>query len=173
MRLFARRPAALFVGLVAVVFAESGYAAEWDFLSRFQGSFSGGGLVQRSATERPNQVSCTLTGEPSETGVSMSGRCGAFVFSRNIRADIRYDAATGRYTGVYEGSAIGPAKLSGKRKGNAVVLTITWPKPVNGDTKATMTIRNDGKGALAITVTDEVEPGGAIAEVTQIALNQS
>lgn len=148
-------------------------AAEADFLSRFQGSFSGGGLVQRNAAEKPNQVTCTLTGHPTSTGVTMSGKCGAFIFSRSIRADIRYDPASGRYSGVYEGSAIGPARLSGKRSGDAVVLTITWPKPVNGDTKATMTIRNDGSGRLAITVTDKIAPGGASAHVTQLALSQS
>jgi hypothetical protein len=36
-----------------------------------------------------------------------------------------------------------------------------------------MTIRNSGNGSLAITVTDELEPGGARAKVTQLALNQS
>lgn len=148
-------------------------AAEQEYLSRFAGSFSGKGLVQRNATERPNQVTCTLTGQPTESGVSMSGKCGAFIFSRAVSADIRYDEATGRYSGTYVGSAIGPARLSGKRVGDAVVLTITWPKPVNGDTKALMTIRNDGSGRLAITVTDEVRPGGPSARVTQLALSQS
>lgn len=165
--------AAIVAAFAAVCLSTSGYAAEQEFLSRFEGSFSGGGTVQRNATENPNQVTCTLTGQPSATGVSMSGQCGALIFSRDIRADIRYDEATGRYTGVYVGSAIGPARLSGKRKGDAVILTITWPRPVNGDTKATMTIRNSGNGSLAITVTDELEPGGARAHVTQLALNQT
>jgi hypothetical protein len=53
-----------------------------------------------------------------------------------------------------------------------VVLTVTWPKPVNGDTKATMTIQNSGNGALAITVVDAVHPGGPQAEVTRLALSQ-
>ena len=44
---------------------------------------------------------------------------------------------------------------------------------MNGDTKAVMTIRNSGNGQLAITVTDELKPGGAKAKITQIALNQS
>ena len=173
MRFLSCRSAAIVLGLAAASFAGVSQAAEWDFLSRFQGSFSGGGTVQRSATESPNQVTCTLTGQPSATGVSMSGKCGAFIFSRNIRADIRYDSASGRYTGTYEGSAIGVARLSGKRSGDAVVLQITWPKPVNGDTKAVMTIRNDGRGNLAITVTDRVAPGGRNSRVTQLALNQS
>ena len=53
------------------------------------------------------------------------------------------------------------------------MLTITWPQPVNGDTQATMTIRNSGNGQLGITVTDEVDPGGPSAQVTKLALNQS
>ncbi len=173
MRFPTPRLAAIVLAVATMSMAVPSNAAEWDYLSRFEGSFSGSGLVQRNAAERPNQVTCTLTGQPSHTGVSMSGKCGAFIFSRNIHADIRYDAASGRYTGVYEGSAIGPARLSGKRSGDSVVLTITWPKPVNGDTKATMTIRNDGNGQLAITVTDKVSPGGPSAHVTQLALNQS
>jgi len=173
MRFFPRRSAAFVLALSTLAWAGASHAAEADFLSRFKGSFSGGGTVQRNATEQPNQVSCTLTGQPSASGVSMSGKCGAYIFSRSIRADIRYDAASGRYTGIYEGSAIGPAKLSGRRQGDAVVLTITWPKPVNGDTKALMTIRNSGNGSLAITVTDQVSPGGPSAHVTQLALNQS
>jgi hypothetical protein len=166
------RRAALAAAIFPLSFAPV-QAGEADFLSRFAGSFSGGGLVQRNAGENPNQVTCQLTGNPSENGVEMSGRCGAFVFSKNIRAEIRYDEASGRYSGVYVGSSIGPASLSGKRRGDAVVLTITWPAPVNGDTKAVMTIRNPGDGRLAITVTDHVAPGGPAAEVTQLALTQS
>ena len=173
MRVLPSRAAVTAVALAAFCFSTSGNAAEREFLNRFEGLFSGGGTVQRNGAERPNQVTCTLTGQPSSSGVSMAGQCGAAIFSRDIRADLRYNAASGRYTGVYVGSSIGPARLSGKRKGDSIVLTITWPKPVNGDTKATMTIRNSGNGSLAITVTDELEPGGARAKVTQLALNQS
>ena len=149
------------------------FSAEEEFLNRFEGSFSGTGVVQRNAQEDPSQVTCTLNGQPSANAVSMSGKCGAFIFSKRISADLQYDESSGRYSGTYVGSSIGPAGLSGKRSGDSVVLTITWPQPVNGDTKATMTIRNSGNGQLAITVTDEVEPGGPTAQVTQLALNQS
>ncbi len=147
-------------------------ALETEFFDRFAGSFSGSGEVRRSANENPNQVQCTLTGRPSASGISISGKCGAFIFSRDISADIRYDPATGRYSGVYVGAKIGPARLSGVRHGDAVVMTITWPKPVNGDTKATMTIRNAGNGKLAITVSDRPRPTAPEGEVTRIALNQ-
>ena len=154
-------------GFVALSGAQ---AAESDFFNRFAGSFSGSGQVQRNADEGPNTVQCTLTGQPRSDGISMSGQCGAFIFSKQIRADIKFDRASGRYTGTYVGSSVGTARLSGHRRGDAVVLTITWPQPVNGDTKATMTIRNPGNGQLAITVTDKLQPGGSNAKVTQLAL---
>ena len=166
-------PAAGFALALASVSSIPAQAAEADFLERFAGSFSGGGLVQRNAEEAPNKVTCNMVGEPTATSLSMNGKCGAFIFSKRISADLTFDEASGRYSGTYVGSSIGAARLSGKRNGNSVVLTITWPKPVNGDTKATMTIRNSGNGSLAITVTDELEPGGARAKVTQLALNQS
>ncbi len=147
-------------------------ASEAEFFGRFAGSFSGSGEVRRNASSSPNEVTCTVTGQPSENRIAITGRCGVAMFSRQISADIRYDPATGRYSGVYVGAAVGPARLSGARHGDAVVLTITWPKPVNGDTNATMTIKNSGNRQLAITVTDEFQPGGAKAQVTQLALNQ-
>ena len=173
MPLLKQHAAAFAFVLAAATFSVPSLAAESDFLSRFEGSFSGGGTVQRNAKENPNQVTCTMTGQPSQTTISMSGKCGAFIFSKQISARLRFDQASGRYTGTYTGSSIGPAKLSGKRRGDSIVLTITWPQPVNGDTKATMIIRNSGTGRLAITVTDELEPGAGSKAVTQIALNQS
>jgi hypothetical protein len=172
MPLFKQHTIAFALALAAAGFSSPSLSAEKEFLSRFEGSFSGGGTVQRNAKESPNQVTCTMTGQPSESSISMSGECGAFIFSKQIGAKLRYDAGSGRYTGTYTGSSIGPAKLSGKRRGDSIVLTITWPQPVNGDTKATMIIRNSGNGSLAITVTDELEPGAGSKAVTQIALSQ-
>lgn len=143
-----------------------------DFFGRFAGSFSGGGEVKRDARSGANQVQCTLTGQPTANGISISGKCGASIFSRKVSADIRLDPASGAYRGTYVGADVGPAKLWGKRRGDSVVFVITWPKPVNGDTKAFMTIRNSGDGKLAISVTDQVHPGGPKAEVTRLALNQ-
>jgi len=173
MSIASSRAAIVAAAIIAVSASAPSHAAEWEFLSRFEGSFSGGGTVQRNAQESPNQVTCTFTGQPSETGVTMNGKCGAFIFSKQIRADLKYDPATGRYSGSYIGSSIGPAGLSGKRSGDAIVLTITWPQLVNGDTKATMTIRNSGNGQLGIIVTDQLSPGGERTDVTQLALNQS
>lgn len=145
---------------------------EAAYFGRFAGTFAGSGEVRRNARSGANQVDCNLTGQAFANGVSIAGKCGVSFVSREVRADIRYDPATGVYTGTYIGAAVGPAKLWGKRRGDQVVLTITWPELVNGDTKATMTIRNSGDGTLAIVVTDHVQPGGPQAEVTRLALSQ-
>lgn len=173
MRALSTRAAAAAAALAILCFSTAGFGAEREFLSRFGGSFSGGGTVQRSAEKAPDRVTCSLKGEPSASGISISGRCGMGGFSKQISADLRFDPATGRYSGTYIGASIGAAGLSGRRRGDNVVLTITWPRPVNGDMQATMTIRNSGNGRLGITVVDELQPGGARAKVTQLALNQS
>ena len=165
------RFAALLLPLVTFALGAPSHAAEADFLQRFCGKWSGAGLVQRDAAEDPRRVRCTMQGAPSENGVSMQGTCrAAIIASRRVGADIRYDPDFGRYTGTYVGSVIGPARLSGKREGDAVNSTITWPKPVNGDTKAAMTIQNDGGGRLRILVSDEARPGGPRETVTEISL---
>ena len=164
--------APIVTGSIAPSVAPPATASEAEYFGRFAGSFAGSGQVRRNASANPNQVQCTVTGQPSENRITISGRCGIGMFSREISADIRYDPASGRYAGTYVGASVGPAQLSGTRHGDAVVLTIRWPKPVNGDTKATMTIRNSGNRQLAITVTDEFQPGGARTDVTQLALNQ-
>jgi hypothetical protein len=173
MTAYSMRTAVAALALGGVVAAGGAQAGEADFFNRFAGSFSGSGQVQRNSSESPNQVQCTLTGRPSANGVAMAGECGAFIFSKRISADIRYDEASGRYHGSYVGSSIGTARLSGARRGDSVVLTITWPQPVNGDTKATMTISNSGNGRLAISITDKVAPDGPTAQVTQLALARS
>ena len=169
MRLSWIRPAALALG--ALLLSAPAQAQETEFLQRFDGKFSGGGKVSRNETENPTNVKCTMNGNAGENRVSMSGTCrAAVIFSRKISADLRFDPSSGRYTGTYVGSSIGPAALSGKRSGDAVNLTIRWPKPVRGDTTAYMTIRNPGNGQLAITITDEVPAGGPQAQVSSIAL---
>lgn len=167
------RSAALALAFGALLAAAPAQAQEADFLSRFEGEFSGSGKVSRNEAENPTNVRCTMSGNASANSVSMSGSCrAAVIFSRKISADLRVDRS-GRYTGTYVGSSIGPARLSGKRSGDAVNLIITWPQPVRGDTTAYMTIRNSGNGNLAITITDEVPAGGPKAQVSKISLSAS
>jgi hypothetical protein len=108
----------------------------------------------------PWQLSCGVIGEPSANHVTIEGRCHLAIFSVRIAADISYDPKSGRYSGTYIGADVGPARVTGTRKGDAVNLTITWPKPVNGDTKGRMIIQNSGGGNLKITTFDNLVVGG-------------
>jgi hypothetical protein len=135
-------------------------AGEDDFLARFTGSWSGAGTAIIDA--HPVQVSCRIVGQPEANRITIAGSCHAAIFGQPISVDLTYDPASGRYSGIYIGDRVGPARVSGKRNGNAVDFTITWPKPVNGDTLAQMSIENAGKGVLKISVSDNQVPGGMI-----------
>ena len=56
--------------------------------------------------------------------------------------------------------------------GDAVNLTVTWAEPVNGDTKAQMTIVNTGSG-LRIVMTDQENGQGPWKPMVDINLGQS
>lgn len=158
----------LAAGLMAAAspaFAQS----EGDFASRFDGSWSGGGTVKTSADSSDRNVKCSVTGSSTETSVDVKGSCrAAIIISRDIGASIKLDPKTGRYTGTYIGSTIGPARLSGRRNGDRVNLVVTWPKPVNGDTTANMTITNAGNGQFSFVVTDRAAPGGPNVTMTRV-----
>lgn len=113
----------------------------------------------------------SVTGNPIENRISAQGNCrAALVFSRSIGVDLAYDPRSGTYRGTYTGSRLGPARLIGTRSGDAVNLRMEWPRPINGDTRAAMVIRNDGQGTLRITVADNLTPGGPIQQTSEITL---
>lgn len=158
--------------VVAAAPGVRGQSDEREFLSRFAGSWSGSGSVIRRSGENPTNVNCRMAGTNGENQVSIRGTCRAYlVFTREIGADIRFDPGSGQYSGTYTGSTIGPAALSGTRNGDAVNLTITWPRTVNGDTSAAMTIQNAGNGRLQIVVSDQIPAGGPQTQVTNIMLS--
>jgi hypothetical protein len=158
----------LLIGACLLV-AGSAQAADEEFLKKFGGSFAGGGGVRTAADSSPWNVKCKISGASTASSVSLDGSCtAAAVVSRKIGADLKVDSA-GLYTGTYTGSKIGPAALSGRRKGDSVVLNVTWPKPVNGDTKATMTITPTGNG-FTFAVDDLNQPGGSVVRMTDIRL---
>jgi hypothetical protein len=147
----------------------SAQAAEEEFLKQFGGSFAGKGGVRTAADSSPWNVKCKINGASTASSVSLDGSCtAAAVVTRKIGADLKVDSS-GLYKGVYTGSKIGPAALSGRRQGDSVVLNVTWPKPVNGDTQATMTITTTSKG-FTFAVDDLDKPGGSPVRMTDITL---
>ncbi len=161
-------------GLVVAMLSHSGASAqEGSFLDRFKGVWVGSGHIQRNAESSPWNVNCTVSGDRASDRISIQGNCrAALVLQRQIAADIAYDVRTGLYQGVYTGARVGPARLSGTRRGDAVRLTIAWPSPVNGDTQAEMIIVNEGSGLLRIVVRDNLFPGGPVQQTSELILRQ-
>ena len=160
----------------ALAAGAAGFAAtesEDVFLDRFAGQWSGSGSVVRNFESGAHDVNCELTGSNGPGQVSIDGSCRAYlVFSRDIGARLQLDPATGTYRGTYVGSKVGPAALSGRRNGDALDLTVTWPEEVNGDRKANMQIVNAGDGRLRIVVTDQQDGSGPLHTTTDISLTR-
>jgi hypothetical protein len=149
-------------------------SGESAFLAGFTGTWNASGMVRRNAESSGNNVTCKMNGSHDQLSASFSGTCRAMaVFTRTISAELKVDPNTGRYTGVYTGSAIGPAQLSGTRSGNVITLNVTWPKPVNGDTAATMVIRSLGADRFTFLVADRVAPGGPVETMSNLTLSRS
>lgn len=147
--------------------------ADQNFLSRFDGAWSGSGTVLRDLEGDGHQVKCRMAGSNAGQRISINGSCSAYlVFNRQIGAEIALDPSSGRYTGTYTGSKIGAASLSGSKKGDAIELTISWPAEVNGDRTAQMRIVNDGSGRMRITVLDRDGASGPLKTTTDLALSR-
>jgi hypothetical protein len=145
-------------------------ADESEFLSRFEAKWTGGGKVLRRANEGPWNVKCTMSQDAGRNAIEIGGTCRAAVFvSKKIGASLTVDPNTGLYTGTYIGASEGPARLSGKRSGDTLTLTITWAAPINGDNKATMIIRNPGDGTLQIQVVDKNGAGGPAVTTSDLS----
>lgn len=141
-------------GIIVACGAQSGFSGgdENAFLSRFGGSWSGSATVVKNAL--PLQISCRMSGQPSHHHITIQADCRASIIQRSYAADLVYDPETGLYTGTYTGARVGPAQLVGKRKGDMIDLTLTWPVPVDGDTVAKLSIQNTGSGIVRITLAD-------------------
>jgi hypothetical protein len=145
-------------------------ASEQAFLDRFDASWTGGGTVIRNADRNPTRlnVSCLLGQKQVPNKINVNGTCrAALIFTRPFGASLSYDPATQRYRGTYTGANSGPASLSGRRSGDALHLTVTWSKPINGDRTASLTIRNDGR-SLAIRMTDRAGANGPEVTTTDL-----
>ncbi len=156
---------------LAVLLAASPVSAsdEVDFSVHFTGAWEGSGTVIKD--EVPWHVSCRISGQPDANHILIAGDCSVAIISVRVSADLTYNPATNSYSGTYIGAKVGPAHLYGKRTGNTVHLAITWPKPVNGDTKARMTIVNSGS-SMRIVVDDNIAPGGPEMATSDLVLLQ-
>lgn len=155
------------LALVSAATTSSAAAGNQAFIDLFGGTWAGSGTVVRGSV--PWQVSCSAIGRSAPNHLTVEGACSVSIVSAPIGADIRCDPASGRYSGTYIGAEVGPARISGRSSGNVVHFIVTWPKPVNGDTKAHMTILNTGD-KFRLTLLDNLTPGGPEVVTSDVIL---
>lgn len=126
------------------------------------GAWSGSGTVQRDGTSKPINVRCEITGEQSTNTIGFEGVCRALlVVRRPIGATFVIDGE--RVTGTYTGAQAGVAQLDGRATTPTEwELTMTFPREVNGDNTAMMTIENPGDGTFRIITVDRMVSGDEV-----------
>ncbi|GGD18223.1 hypothetical protein [Aureimonas glaciei] len=156
---FSLTPGIACLSLLMSVGAAAPAKADAGVLDRFEGGWGGSGTIQRDVDSTPRKVTCSLDGARGDANsISLAGQCRALVvFSRSIGATLTFDPSSNRYSGVYTGSSKGPAQLSGRLRGDRLVLDITYPQPIYGDRKAVMTIASRGANGFSMVVTDKVD----------------
>jgi hypothetical protein len=147
------------------------HAADADFLKSLEGSWAGKGSVKPEADSLPISVNCKFASDTTDTSMSLDGECTGFVVvSREIGADIKTDGKS--YKGTYIGSRTGPARLVGKRSGNALNLGIRWAKDVNGDRAARLRLEKVGDNGMRLTTTDTDPATGKSVVISDINLRR-
>lgn len=163
---------------VAVVVAASGIfgvgaapsRAGPAFNERFEGTWVGSGTVMRDSDPQPRRVTCTIDGAAEADRLALQGTCRAMlIFTRSIGADLAVDAS-GRYRGVYTGSRVGPAQLSGRVVGDSAVLAVRFPEGVGGGRQEMTITHPPGADAFTLRVTDLVD--GAPREITNLTFRR-
>ncbi|HEV7320055.1 MAG TPA: hypothetical protein VGO04_15770 [Ensifer sp.] len=154
----------LVLAAFALAPANGSRADEGAFLKTLGGNWTGTGTVRIRTYMSPVNISCNFSSEASGAALSMEGVCrGMLLISRSIDAKLRYTGST--YSGSYLGPRGGRAGLNGRRRGDAINLTIRWAKEVNGDRSADLTLRKVGANGMQLTTVD-VDPASGKRIVT-------
>lgn len=155
----ATRAAAALVVVFSFGLATGPVWAEQESVTDISGTWSGKGFVQADENARKIKVRCKIEGNQDATEAAFDGACRAMlIMKRDIGAQLTWDGTN--YTGTYKGADVGVAELSGERTDpNQLVLTMKFPREVNGDAVATMTIDHGEPDAFTITTVDEMTSG--------------
>jgi hypothetical protein len=151
--------------VVAAAVASPALAIE---AGNINGDWVGKGFVQADEKSRPVNVNCAVEGHHEGDVIGFEGECRAMlVVRREIGANLTRSGDS--YTGTYKGANVGLAQLVGQATdGNTVDLTMTFPRAVNGDTLARMTISLPGDGTFTVKTEDEMVSGETVttSEIT-------
>ncbi|RCS23495.1 hypothetical protein DUT91_14610 [Phyllobacterium salinisoli] len=164
-----KRAATILSGIAIIGSWQPAVAAPLD---RFAGSYRASGTVVEGPKATKHRVGCNFTvRQPSRNRIALQGTCRAYlVVSRSISADLALGNRSGRVTGTYTGSRVGPARLVGQLRGGTLEMTVNWPRPLYGDTTARMRIVSLTPDRLKIVVTDRIGAGGPTRATTDLTL---
>ena len=160
-------------GIIPLLSLLAGYAsAAPAALDRYAGSFSGSGSIVEGPNATSHQVRCHFTIlQQGATSLSLQGICRAYlIISRSISANLAWDPRSGQVSGTYTGSRVGTALLRGRQVGTDFDLTIEWPRPLYGDTRARMRVASLDPSRFRIVVTDRIGENGPIRATTDLTL---
>lgn len=141
-------------------------------LERYAGIFSGSGTILEGPEATSHQVRCRFTIlHQGVTGLALQGTCWAYlIISRPISANLAWDARSGQVSGTYTGSRVGTARLTGRQTGADFDLSIEWPRPLYGDTRAQMKVASLDPNRFRIVVTDRIGVNGPVRATTDLTL---
>jgi len=150
---------AFVLATLAALLMAGGPAVADVTLADISGAWTGKGYVQKDDKTDPMNVRCEIEGAQHADEIGFDGECRAMlILKRKIGASIVVD--DGRMSGTYLGSRVGVAALEGGAASDGrVVLTMRFPREVNGDDVATMTIHLHGKDAFTIETVDRMASG--------------
>lgn len=148
------------------------HADDSRFLAGFQGKFAGKGMVKISTDAPTVNVTCDFNSNATASSLALDGRCRGFVLvTRDISANLKVSGA--KYSGTYIGSRTGPARLNGRRSGNAIDLVISWAKPVNGNNQSQLIVEKRGQDGMRLKVIDLDRKTGKNVVTSQIDLRRT
>lgn len=149
-----------------------GVCATTTVLDRYVGVFAASGTILEGPNASPHQVRCQFaTSRQGATSLTLRGTCRAYlIISRSVAVDLAWDPQSGRVTGTYTGSRVGTAQLTGRQAGADFVLSIQWPKPLYGDTIATLRVASTSPDRFRIVVTDRIGVNGPVRATTDLTL---
>ena len=126
-RIFASpKPMLLGAALAAVVAVPGAVIAESSMLSELAGNWVGKGKALKRPDAKPEPIKCKITAilEADGTRLNQDGRCATTDQTSTIEGVIRFDPASGQYTGTWKTRADGrQSDLNGNRSGDTLVLT--------------------------------------------------
>jgi hypothetical protein len=162
----------LFYTLLAPLCFAQGTGAVSAVLDRYTGSYAASGTILEGPNANAHQVRCHfLASRQGATGLSLRGRCRAYlIVSRSISVVLTLNPKSGQVTGAYTGSRVGTALLTGRQMGADLDLTLQWPKPLYGDTTATLRVARADADRLRVVVMDRIGANGPVRATTDLTL---